>query len=167
MKLNRLLFEIGLALVLPGQALHAQQSDADRQALAQLRAEAEKGGAHSQFQMGLAFYLGQFGLATNYMEAVNWIRKAAEQHYARALVNLGRCYENGQGVAKDAVEAYKWDLLAAAQGDTKAKRNATMLELMLSPEQIAEGNRRAQDWLERRKTDALQDTGSPAAQTHK
>jgi hypothetical protein len=54
-------------------------------------------------------------------------------------------------VAKYAVEAYKWDLLAAAQGDTKAKRNATMLELMLSPEQIAEGKRRAQVWLGPRK----------------
>lgn len=54
-------------------------------------------------------------------------------------------------MAKYAVEAYKWDLLAAAQGDTKAKRNATMLELMLSPEQIAEGKRRAKDWLEQRK----------------
>ena len=38
---NRLLFGIGLGLVLAGQALHAQQGDADRQALAQLRAKAE------------------------------------------------------------------------------------------------------------------------------
>ena len=121
MKLNRLLFEIGLALVLPGQALHAQQSDADRQALAQLRAEAEKGGAQSQFQMGLAFFLGQFGLATNYLEAVNWMRKAAEQHYARAHVNLGRCYENGQGVARDAVEAMNWYRKAAEQKAAQAQ----------------------------------------------
>jgi hypothetical protein len=49
------------------------------------------------------------------------------------------------------VEAYKWDLLAAAQGDSKGKRNASMLELLLSPKEIAEGKRRAQDWLEQRK----------------
>jgi hypothetical protein len=43
-------------------------------------------------------------------------------------------------VAKYQVEAYKWDLLAAAQGDTKAKRNATALELMMTPGQVAEGS---------------------------
>ena len=49
------------------------------------------------------------------------------------------------------VEAYKWYLLAAAQGDNKARRNASMLELMLLPDQIADGKRRAQDCLEQRK----------------
>ena len=53
-------------------------------------------------------------------------------------------------MAKYEVEAYKWYLLAAAQGDTKGKRNASMMELMLSPEQITEGKRRAQDWLDNR-----------------
>ena len=123
MKLNRLLFEIGLALVLPGQALHAQQSDADRQALAQLRAEAEKGGAQSQFQMGLAFFLGQFGLATNPVEAVKWLRKAAEQNYDLAQCNLGFCYESGQGVAKDYTEAVKWYRKAAEQNLVLAQCN--------------------------------------------
>jgi TPR repeat protein len=91
--------------------LPAQQSEADRKLLDDVRAKAEKGDAEAQ-------------------------------------VILGLCYENGRGVAKYEVEAYKWDLLAAAQGDTKAKRNASLLELMLLPEQIAEGKRRAQDWLE-------------------
>ena len=55
---------------------------------------------------------------------------------------MGSMSSNGSrfhGVPKYELEAYQWDLLAAAQGDTKAKRNATVLELMLSPEQIAEG----------------------------
>ena len=56
-------------------------------------------------------------------------------------------------MAKYEVEAYKWDLLAAAQGDPKAKHNASVLALLLSPQEIAEGKRRAQDWLERRKDD--------------
>ena len=53
------------------------------------------------------------------------------------------------------MEAYKWDLLAAAQGDTKAKRNAFMLELMMSQEQVAEGKQRADEWLEQRKATSL------------
>jgi len=42
-------------------------------------------------------------------------------------------------------------LLAAAQGDNRATRNASTLELMLSQEQIAEGKQRANEWLERHK----------------
>ena len=54
-------------------------------------------------------------------------------------------------MAKYEVEAYKWYRLAAKQRDRKAQRNASMLELLLSQEEIAEGKRRAQDWLEQRK----------------
>ena len=74
----------------------------------------------------------------------------AERGLAPAQYNLGDHYSDGKGVAKYEVEAYKWDLLAAAQGDTKAKRNVFLLELMLSPQETAEGKRRAQDWLEQR-----------------
>ena len=101
--------------------------------------------------MGEAFYAGRLGAVKNEVEAGRWFRRAAEQNLAAAQSNLGVCYERGDGVPKYEAEAYKWDLLAAAQGDTRAKRNATMLELLLSPEQIAEGKRRAQDWLEQRK----------------
>jgi TPR repeat protein len=123
MNLNRLLFGIGLALVLPGQALHAQQSDADRQALAQLRAEAEKGDAQSQFEMGKTFSLGKFGVATNYMEAVKWIRKAAEQNYVNAQYNLGVCYHDGLGLTTNYVEAVAWFRKAAEQNQAEAQFN--------------------------------------------
>jgi TPR repeat protein len=42
------------------------------------------------------------------IEAVKWYRKAAEQGDAPAQFNLGNSYANGEGVAKDAVEAAKW-----------------------------------------------------------
>jgi TPR repeat protein len=90
-------------------------------------------------------------VAKNPVEAVKCFKQAAAQNHPAAQLNLGVCYERGDGVAKDEVEAYKWYLLAAAQGDNKARRNASMLELMLLPEQVAEGKRRAQDWLEQRK----------------
>ena len=84
-------------------------------------------------------------------EAVKWFHQAAEKDFAVAQFNLGVCYELGDGVAKYEVEAYKWYLLAAAQGDTRGQRNATTLELMMSQEQVAEGKKRANDWLEQRK----------------
>jgi TPR repeat protein len=129
----------------------AQEAEADRKTLIELRLRAEKGDAQAQLEMGQVFALGRFGLATNYAEAVKWVGLSAEQGKAQAQYTLALCYSDGEGVAKYEVEAYKWYLLAAGQGDNKAKRNVSPLELMLPQEQIAEGKRRAQVWLEQRK----------------
>jgi hypothetical protein len=51
--------------------------------------------------------------------------------------------QNGQGLPKDFVEAYKWYALAAAQGNTNAQINRDNLLRLLTPAQIAEGQRRA------------------------
>src|SRR5438128_10445380 len=64
-----------------------------------------------------------------------------EQNYAAAQHNLGFCYKHGEGVAKDQVEAYKWLLLAAKEGDEDAKNGMTELESKLTPEQIAAGQK--------------------------
>jgi TPR repeat protein len=132
-------------------SLDDQPGEADGQPLAELRAKAATGDAKAQNELGEAFYAGKRGVTKDAVQAVKWFRLAADQNFAAAQSNLGVCYERGDGVAKYEVEAYKWDLLAAVQGDSKAKHNAAMLELLLSQEQIAEGKRRAQDWLEQRK----------------
>jgi TPR repeat protein len=78
---------------------------------------------------------------------VKWYHKAAEHNYAMAQYKLGMSYEYGRGVAEDSVEAYKWLLLAASQGDEDAKAFLTVMESkMLKPEQIAEGQKRARDF---------------------
>jgi TPR repeat protein len=77
---------------------------------------------------------------------VQWYRKAAAQNNPKAQRNLGVCYANGEGVMKDYVEAYKWWLLAARQGHEDAKKDMTMLESAMTPEQITEGQKRASDF---------------------
>ena len=52
---------------------------------------------------------------TSCAEAAKWVRKAAEQDYAPAQADLGVMYWNGQGVPQDAVLAYMWLYMAAAQ----------------------------------------------------
>ena len=52
----------------------------------------------------------------NYVEAVKWFRKAAEQGLASGQYNLGVCYMNGNGVAKNPYEAVTWYRKAAEQG---------------------------------------------------
>jgi uncharacterized protein len=87
------------------------------------------------------------GVAEDQVEAVKWYRKAAEQNLALAQYNLTVCYERGDGVAEDWVEAYKWLLLAARQGVEAPKEHMTVLESkLLTPEQIAQGQKRAREF---------------------
>ncbi len=57
---------------------------------------------------------------------LKWYRKAVDQndHFAHfAQFNLGFCYENGQGVMQNYVEAAKWYRMAAEQGFVRAQKN--------------------------------------------
>jgi len=121
MNLKSLMLGLGLALVLAEQALHGQQSEADRKLLADIRAKADNGDAESQNQLGCAFYNGALGVTKDYVEAVKWYRKAAEQNDADAQFFLGLCYDAGQGVTKDDVEAVKWYRKAAEQNNAGAQ----------------------------------------------
>ena len=49
--------------------------------------------------------------------------KAADQNDALVQYNLGVCYANGEGVAKDAAEAAKWYRMAAEQNYPNAQYN--------------------------------------------
>ena len=117
---------------------------------------AEQNDAAAQCSLGSCYQYGH-GVAQDYVEAVKWFRKAAEQNDAEAQYSLGCCYAQGNGVVKDYVEAYKWILLAAAQGDRLSdwillataqgdrmlEMSVTGLESLMTPEQIAEGQRLA------------------------
>src|SRR5206468_6802374 len=101
MKANRLVFTVLLLLSAAVFQLRAQQTEADRKLLAEIRAGADKGDAKAQYELGAAFLLGTLGVAKDEVEAVKWFRKAAEQNYAFAQFMLGACYHDGQGVTKN------------------------------------------------------------------
>ena len=71
--------------------------------------------------MGICYELGQ-GIDKDYIEAVKWYRKSAEQGNSSAQSNLADCYKNGYGVSKDISEAVKWYRKAAEQGNESAKK---------------------------------------------
>ena len=82
----------------------------------------------------------------SHQKPIEEVKARAEAGDAESEVELGLRYTNGEGVAKDYVEAYEWLLLAARQGDEDAKKNMTDLESKLTPEQITEGQKRARDF---------------------
>ena len=89
----------------------------------------------------------------DYEEAVKWYRKAAEQNYADAQVNLGVCYMEGQGVGKDYVEAVKWYRKAAEQGNEFAKKKIAELASNETMAEDTEAQRIERDHREAAATD--------------
>lgn len=116
------------------------------QAAAWFRKAADQGDAMAQIALGYACAKGQ-GVPQDDVQAAVWYRKAADQGYADAQNNLAVMYANGVGVPQDYVEALKWVNLAAvrASGDTQ-KVFADRLAKKMTPAQIAEARKRAQEW---------------------
>ena len=72
--------------------------------------------AEEMLEMGEDYYGKQ-----NYVEAVKWYRKAAEQGHALAQATLGACYLTGTGITQSYAEAVKWYRKAAEQGQADAQ----------------------------------------------
>ena len=121
MKVSRVVFTILFLLSAAAFQLPAQQADADRKLLAEIREQAEKGDAKSQDELGGVFSVGRLGQAKNYLEAVKWYRKAAEQGNSDSQCALGLLYYEGTGVPQDLREGFVWLRKSAEQGHAFAQ----------------------------------------------
>jgi len=79
-------------------------------------------------------------------EDISVLRAQAEKGDAAAQDHLGVLYDNGQGVPQDYGKAYKWLILAKAAGDSDAPKGIDLLMPLMTPDQIAEGQRLAREW---------------------
>ena len=120
-------------------------SKGDAAALAQLKTLGNKGDIVAQRAIGVMYDLGN-GVPKDFVEAVFWYRKSANQGDSKGQGLLSTMYRNGHGVPKDLVIAYMWCNLAAAQGDDIAKKTREYLESLMTPAQIAEGQRLSREW---------------------
>ena len=66
-------------------------------------------------------YKNDEGVCRDFVKAVEYYRKAAEQGYMEAQYELGRCYEIGLGLPSDRYQASKWYLKAAERGHAEAQ----------------------------------------------
>jgi len=113
---------------------------------------AEKDNPKAEDGLGGCYATG-CGVEKDVNEAIKWFRKSASQGSAAGQLELGSAYLNGSGVVKDYVEAYKWLNLASAQGMVWARENLPVIERNMTPEQIAEGQRRAASFKPRKQGD--------------
>ena len=92
-------------------------------------------------------------------------RKAAESGSIEAQWSLGWRCGAGFGVPQDFVEAYKWLTLAAERASgpdqTMYSRARDMAAKELRPDQIAEAQKRAQQWRERFQRQSMGRSGRP------
>jgi TPR repeat protein len=126
-----------------------------KQAVVLFRRAADRGDAEGQFWMGVV-YAGGEGVSQDEAQAVEWWRRAAEQGHAGAQNNAGWLLFRGSGVTRDGVEAYMWLSLAAARTSGESQRHTAArsdeVERELTPAQLAEAKKRAQEWLSRFET---------------
>jgi TPR repeat protein len=93
---------------------------------------------------------GEF-VSRNYALAAKWYRKAAEHvpdlgGAGTGRNSLGLLYLNGLGVPKNYVLAYMWFALAEVETNLKEA------ESHMTPAQVAQAQRMAQDWTKRHST---------------
>lgn len=109
------------------------------------RAAAQQGHTGARMLIGTAYFLG-CGVPQNNTEAIKWLRMAAEEGDAGAQGLLGKCYFFGDGVEKNCAQAYAWFHLAAGKGFEKAVEDKSLCSQEMSPEEIEEGLRFAEEY---------------------
>jgi len=106
---------------------------------------AVQGHAEAQVNLGILYDYGR-GIPQDFKKAVYWYRLSAKQGNDLAQRRLGFMYERGDGVAKDYVQAYMWYLLGATGGADRGAARKDALAKQMTPEQIAEAQKLAQEW---------------------
>ena len=106
---------------------------------------ARQGHPLAQYNAGYMHEKGE-GTPQDYVEAAKYYRQAAERGDQMSQYNLGYIYEKGLGVNRDEVQALMWYSLAAVQGETKAKAARDRVTVWMTPNQVAEAQRRAREF---------------------
>ena len=126
---------------------------------------AEQGYALAQALLAKIYFDAEYSLSENGnelilvrpaddTEAIRWARAGAEQGNSSAYMQLGFAYENGRGVPKDLMEAYRWHNLRASTCDKSLLRlilsNPTTyrdrVASQLTSEQVIKAQQLSKEW---------------------
>jgi TPR repeat protein len=115
------------------------------QAVAWFRKAADLGHVGAMNSLGVRYASGE-GEPQDYLQAMAWYRRAADLGHLGAMNNLGLMYYQGKGVPQDYPQAMAWYRKAADLGDAGARGNLDHLRKLMTPAQIAEGERLVREW---------------------
>ena len=119
-------------------------SQNSKEATRYYRLAAEQDFADAQNNLGVAYDQGE-GVDKDFKEAMKWYLLAAERGNKDAPNNIGVLHMIGFGVPRSFEKAHTWFTIAGAT-DSEAIRNKNFVEKKLTPEQLAESKRRADEW---------------------
>jgi TPR repeat protein len=108
---------------------------------------AQRGHTEAQYWLCI-MHREAIGVPRDYAEAFYWCRRAAETGHAQALFAVGQFYFDGlgNGFTRDHVRAYVWFSRAALRGDGDAELMLEALEQDMTPLQVEDARRQAQQW---------------------
>lgn len=113
---------------------------------------AERGHPQARFKLGEMHLIG-FGVPQDPAETARLWRMCADQGDPDCQANLGTLHSIGTGVPQDYVLAHMWWNLAAsrfaASAEDRRSAAASMrssIEAKMTPDQVAEAQRRAREW---------------------
>jgi Sel1 repeat len=104
---------------------------------------AEQGNVKAIHNLGVLAAAGGRG---DLAAAAVWFAKAAEFGLPDSQINLAILHQNGLGLPKDLVRAYKWLALAARAGDREALARIDSVRAQLSPAELATGDGAVSVW---------------------
>ena len=114
-----------LARVTPAQAYREAADYLNRgfldQGVKRLREAADGGYRDAQFAMATYFLQGQAGVPVSMQTANHYYLLAAKQGEPQAMFNIAVSYANGDAMAQNLAEAFKWFLQAANAGVSQAQ----------------------------------------------
>jgi hypothetical protein len=118
------------------------------------RLAAQKGNVNAQCSLGVILLNGMpafpnkgVAVPAEPQQGLAWLLRAGGQDHAPGQIELGHCYRDGKVVPPDLCEAYKWYSLAARKSLTCKPRFLDPLILKMTPEQIAEGQKRVESFV--------------------
>jgi TPR repeat protein len=142
-----------LATATPSDQLSAAMSafgtHRDREAAAGFRALAAEDSAIGETMLGVMYASGRVGARDPATAAAFWWR-AASRGYPPAALALARAMAQGEGVRRDADQAFVWALIAARRGEGEtrvaAQRLAGSLGARLSAARRSDLTEEADGW---------------------
>jgi TPR repeat protein len=102
--------------------------DSEKEILKRTKKRAEAGDATAMYTLGYYYSNGSYGLTRDRTKSLELWHKAGELGHAKAYVNIGHAYHNGEGVERDEKKTEHYFELAAMKGDEQARHNLGSLE---------------------------------------
>ena len=106
-----------------------------------LRLAADQENAQAQYVLGTIYWR-----KNDNAETFKLLLRSAEHGYGYAQDYLGSMYAQGSSVPVDNVQAYFWHDRAAAQGVQNAAEKRDLIAKTLTPDEIAQAQKLAQEW---------------------